>query len=136
MEHTTVENKKHRVSITHMNNAHSEWLRALSFYKDEFKILQERLTEIAGKNTDAAVMKEVDHFENQFAIQAENINKLSHEIKANVSAAAEESHASSAGYIDGVLLTQHNELQSKFDIEEKIIKDLRQSFNRFASEWM
>ena len=125
-----------RVSITHMNNAHNDWLRALHFYKDELKVLSDRLTEIAKKNTGKEVMIDVEHFENQFRIQAENISKLSHEIKANISNAAIEAKASGAGYIDGILLSQHTTLGNNFKTEEKIINELRHSFNQFAAEWM
>ena len=136
MTKLSIEDTLERVSITHMDNAHNDWLRALHFYKDELKILNGRLTEIARKNTGREVMAEVEHFENQFSIQAENINKLSHEIKANVTIAAKEAKASGAGYIDGVLLDQHHALGKKFETEEKIINELRHSFNRFAAEWM
>ncbi len=122
-----------RVSITHMSNAHTDWLRSLDFYKDEIKILRDRLTEIAGKNTNREVMKEIEHFENQFDIQAENIHKLSHEIKHNVKVAGREAHNSGAGYIDGMLLEEHNTLGDRFHTEEKTVNELRQSFNRFAS---
>ena len=125
-----------KVSITHMDHAHNDWLRALTFYKDELKVLNKRLTEIATKNTGKEVMIEIEHFENQLRIQAENIHLLEHEIKANIKTAAHEAKASGAGYIDGILLTQHNELEVKFITEEKIINELRHSFNRFAAEWM
>ena len=136
MENSSIVDTLEKVSITHMNNAHSDWVRALHFYRDELKILSGRLTEIATKNTGREAMLEVEHFENQFRIQAENINTLSHEIRANVSMAAHETKASGAGYIDGILITRHNELSTKFATEEKIINELRRSFNEFASEWM
>ncbi len=125
-----------KISITHMSNAHNDWLRALAFYKQELSILKQRLTEIAGKNTNTDVLKEVEHFENQFDIQANNINKLSHDIKANISNAGIEAKASGAGYIDGELLTQHTAAGQKFDSEENTINELRQAFNQFAAKWM
>lgn len=122
-----------KVSISHMSNAHTDWLRGLDFYKEELGILKNRLTEIAGKNTNREVMKEVEHFENQFDIQAENIHKLNHDIKNNVKLASREAHNSGAGYIDGYLLEQHVYLGERYVSEEKTIGELRQSFNRFAS---
>ncbi len=136
MENHSTADTLPRVSITHMNNAHSDWVRALQFYRDEVKVLSSRLTEIATKNTGKEVMVEVEHFENQFRIQLENIHDLSHEIKANIALIAHEAKANSAGYIDGILFTRHNELATKFFTEEKIINELRHSFNQFAAEWM
>lgn len=125
-----------RVSITHMSNAHGDWLRALEFYKQELGILKKRLTEIAGKNTDKDVMKDVEHFENQFEIQAENIHKLKHDIKYNVKMAGREALDSGAGYIDGFLLDQHYYLGERYENEERTVNDLRQSFNQFSSAYM
>jgi hypothetical protein len=125
-----------KVSITHLSNAHTDWLRGLDFYKQEIKILKKRLTEIAGKNTSTEVMKDVEHFENQFEIQAENIHRLSHDIKSNVKIASVESKNSGAGYIDGYLLDQHQELGQRYITEEKTLNELRHSFNEFASWWL
>lgn len=136
MENYSTADTLEKVSVSHMNNAHSDWLRALHFYKDELKVLSSRLTEVATKNTGKEVMVEVEHFENQFRIQLDNIHTLAHEIKANVGLVALEAKANSAGYIDGILFTRHNELSTKFFMEEKIINELRHSFNQFAAEWM
>lgn len=125
-----------KVSITHMSNAHTDWLRGLDFYKQEIKILKKRLTDIAGRNTHFDVMREVEHFENQFDIQAENIHRLAHDIKANVKNTAIETKNSGAGYIDGMLFDQHNELGERYIAEEKTINELRQSFQQFSSAWL
>lgn len=125
-----------KVSISHLTNAHTDWLRALDFYKQELGILRARLTEIAGKNTDAEVLKQVEHFENQFTIQADNINVLSHDIRANLTAIAAEANTAGAGYIHGALVDQHTALGSRFETEQKIINELRQAFNQFAAMWM
>jgi len=125
-----------KISIAHLGNAHSDWLRGLDFYKQEIKILKSRLTEIAGKNSGQDVMVEVERYENQFEIQAENIHRLTHDIKSNVKVAGRESQNSGAGYIDGILLDQHNSLGQRYITEEKTINELRHSFNEFASGWM
>jgi uncharacterized protein YwqG len=125
-----------KISITHFNNAHNSWVRSLDFYRQEIEILAKQLAEIAKKNTSEKVMKEVDHFENQFGLQVINIRELSHQIKQNLNNVAKEAHQSSAGYVDGALLAEHNALGERFVTEEKIISELRHSFQRFAAEWM
>ena len=125
-----------KVSISHLSNSHTDWLRGLDFYKQEIKILKKRLTEIAGKNTHSNVMRDVEHFENQFEIQAENIHKLSHDIKSNVKIAAVESQNSGAGYVDGIFFDRYDTLWQRYITEEKTVNELRHSFNEFASAWM
>lgn len=125
-----------KVNITHLNNEHNYWLRALNFYKTEFGIMKGILTEIAGKNTASEVSKEVEHFENQFKIQADNIDRLAHDIHVNINHIGEELQKSGAGFFEGKLVTAHDVLGKKYEEEEKIATELIQSFRKFAGEWM
>ncbi len=125
-----------RVNITHVSNEHNRWLRSLNFYKTEISILRSILTQIAGKNTAGEVMKEVEHFENQFKVQTDNIDRLSHDIHVNISTISQQVQQSSAGYIDGALLVEHTVLGEKFGSEERIIAELTSTFRKFAEKWM
>ncbi len=125
-----------KINISHVSNMHNQWLRTLNFYKTETAILKGILTEIAGKNTGAEMLKEVEHFENQFTIQADNIDTLSHAIHVNIDAISTEARNSSAGYINGDLQTQHTALGNKTGEEEKTMVELIHSFRKFAEKWM
>lgn len=119
-----------------MNNRHNDWLRALDFYKQELDILRARLTEIAGKNTGKDVLQRVEHFENQFKIQTDNIERLLHNIKVNITAAGVQAKASGAGYIDSALLATHDDLERAFTAEESTVQELRYDFQQFSAGWM
>jgi hypothetical protein len=125
-----------KISITHISNEHSDWLRSLNFYKQEIGILKERLTEIAGKNSHIDVLKQVEHFENQFKLQTDNTQRLMRDIKANLKSIAKEAEAAKAGYVDGILAEQHKAMGQQYETEQKIINELRHSFNQFSAEWM
>lgn len=125
-----------KVNISHVTNMHSQWLRSLNFYKTEITILKGILTEIAAKNTSADVAKEVEHFENQFKIQADCIDTISHDIHVNVDAISKAAQSSSAGYIDEHLLTEHTAIGNRTEDEEKIMTDIIRSFRKFAQKWM
>ena len=125
-----------KVGIRHVRNTHSDWLRGLEFYKQELEILKSRLTEIAGKNTGIDVLKQVEHFENIFKIQANNIDRLRHDINLNIQSIAVQAETSKAGYIDNILLARHNTLRVRYEEEEKTIRELRADFMRFSAEWM
>ncbi|MCB0700020.1 MAG: hypothetical protein H6551_00405 [Chitinophagales bacterium] len=122
-------------SIKHLNNEHNDWLRALSFYKDELDILKERLTEVAGKNTGDEASQQADHFENQIKIQVTNIDTLRHDINTNLARVAEEVK-DTAGHVEGELIAEHDALRDRFISEEKTINELRHEFNRYAAKWM
>ncbi len=125
-----------KVSIKHLDNQHNQWLRSLNFYKTEIAILKGILTEIAGKNTGTDAMKDVEHFENQFKVQNEQIDTLAHDIHVNVDAIGTQAQLPNASYVDGPLLTKHHKLGEQFDITEQVIRELIQSFRRFAEKWM
>lgn len=125
-----------KVNITHVSNAHNDWLRALNFYKQEIGILKGRLTEIAAKNNAKEVNNKIEHFENQFLVQNNNIDTLKHNITENVTTIAKQLEHTGAPYVDGVLLAQHNNLREKYQAEEKSINALRHEFTDFAVEWM
>ena len=125
-----------KISITHVRNTHGDWLRGLEFYKQELDILKKRLTEIAGKNTGSEVAKNVEHFENQFKVQVNNIDRLRHDINLNIQSIAVQAESSKAGYIDNILLARHNALRVQYEVEEKAIRELRAEFMRFSAEWM
>jgi len=124
-----------KTSITHLDNEHNDWLRSLDFYKTELGILKDRLTEVAGKNTDKEVGINAEHFENQLKIQISNIDTLSHNINENLSKVSKQSQTHAA-HIDKGLLTQHYNLREQYISEEKTLNQLRHDFNRFAAKWM
>jgi hypothetical protein len=126
----------HKTSITHLNNEHSDWLRALAFYKDELNILKERLQEIAGKNNGNNIGPVIEHYQNQFEIQLNNLSRLTHNINKNLNDIGVEVKHNDAGYVDSSLVEQYYRLKDMFIAEEKTLNELRHTFNRFAAEWI
>ena len=65
-----------KTKIYTQHEEHNEWLNKLSFYKDELKMMQEKLEEISSKNTGLDVRKSIEHFQNQFIIQNSNSDDI------------------------------------------------------------
>ncbi len=123
------------INIKHVSNLHSDALRGLEFYEQELAILQKRLEEIAGDNTGHEVSVSIEHLQNQFLIQNNNIDELKHKIKENLKA-NESQVMSSAGFVDQDSMSLNADLYDQYLTQEKIVNDIRQEFNRFASKWM
>ena len=123
------------INIKHINNLHSDALRSLDFYKQEITILTKRLEEIAADNTGREIAEKVEHFQNQFLIQRNNIDELKHRMHENLNK-IESQVKESAGFISQSSAAENVELYDQYLTEEKIINELRQEFNRFASKWM
>lgn len=123
------------INIKHINNLHSDALRSLDFYKQEITILTKRLEEIAADNTGHEATEKVEHFQNQFLIQHNNIDELKHRMHENLNK-IENQVKDSAGFISQSSAAENVELYDQYLTEEKIINEVRQEFNRFASKWM
>jgi hypothetical protein len=124
-----------KVSVKHVNNEHTDWLRALDFYKVELNVLKARLTEVAGKNTGKEVELLSSHYKNQIKLQTTNIDTLRHNIHSVLKSIADQVQEA-VGYIDEKLLAEHNKLREKYIMEETIVNALRHEFNVFAAKWM
>jgi hypothetical protein len=123
------------INIKHIANLHSDASRGLDFYKEELNILQERLSEIAGKNTAVEVQGKVDHFQNQLTIHSGVINLLRQSLRDNSKKIKTEVHEL-AGFVDAGDVEENEDLYGDYLTEEKIFNELRHEFNRFAAEWM
>jgi|ERR1043165_1863050 hypothetical protein len=65
-------------SITQLHHQADAWLRDAGFYRDELIILNNRLAEVASKNTSQEVLAHVEHFQNKFIITKERLDTLVH----------------------------------------------------------
>jgi hypothetical protein len=124
-----------KANIRHWHSTHKDWLRALNFYKEEIGILNDRLTEIAGKNTGKETSRQVEHFQNQFILHRNNIEELEHAIHRNLSKIADEIPLQ-AGFVSETLLAQLGKERQVFLEEEREINELRHAFNLFSAAWM
>lgn len=123
------------INIKHISNLNNDCLRGLTFYKQELSILQERLEEIAGKNTGSETTMGVEHFQNQFLIHANEMDQLLYRIRKN-DKELETEIKTTAIYVQEETAVQHEQIHEAYHTEEKSFNELRQEFNRFAAKWM
>ena len=111
----------------------NEWTRNIDFYFADLTILQERLNEVANKNTKEPVMANVEHFQNQFIVQKDNLQVLKHKINVQKdSLEAEVKKLVSLADLD-IVDTQHF-LRESIQLNEKIFLELKHSFYRFLAK--
>jgi NAD-dependent SIR2 family protein deacetylase len=122
-------------TIKKSGNEYLEWQNTLGFYKDELGIFKKRLTEVAAKNTSKEIMQMVEHFQNQFLIQTENIDILHHDINAYQDAVAKEIQQH-AGHVNTTQLASHDLLKKRFENEEKVFTGIKKEFAGFLSKVM
>ncbi len=122
-------------TVTHCGSDHSQWLKDFGFYDEELDTLENRLLEIVRKNNGKDVMAGVEHFQNQFVVQRNNIDQLQHDIHKHDSIVAKDAQ-DHAGKMKSSLVEEHSKLKDQVETFEKIFNELRHEYNRFLSKWM
>lgn len=117
----------------HLEN--EDWLKRLDFYKEEIVILKERLNEVTGKNNAPEFLKNVEHFQNQFIVQRNNIDELAHAIKMNEKKLVNEVLANPVA-VDHRKVESHEPESDFMSYFEKNFAGLRTEYNQFLTKWM
>jgi ribonuclease HI len=122
-------------NATNLVSSQIEWLSTLEFYEKDLEILKKRLTEIINKNTHTEARSGAEHFQNQFIVQKNNIDELKHIIGEHAHLIYEDAKQH-AGHVENKLAGKHKEIDAEIKDVEKILIELRQEFNRYASKWI
>jgi|CXWL01.1.fsa_nt_gi predicted nucleic acid-binding Zn-ribbon protein len=122
-------------TVSHCGSDHLKWLKSIEFYESELDMLEERLLEIVKKNNSHEVMAEVEHFQNQFIVQRDNIRDLKHSIRKHDGNVSEDVQKYD-GQIGAALVSQHDQLKGLFESFEKVVNELRHEFNQFLAKRM
>ncbi len=120
---------------SHCGTDHNEWLQAIEFYEKDLDILENRLSEIASKNTHHDAMAGVEHFQNQLIVQRNNIDELRHSINEHVQHVADDA-MHHAGKMGTIFVGEHDKMKDEFESFEKVVKELRKEFNEYLTKWM
>ena len=122
-------------SIHNIGVHHTDAIRGLSFYKEEISILEQRLFEMASRNNSFEARQGIEHFQNQFVIQQNNIHDLRHKFDRHEANMATDANTH-AGQVNPIYIREEDVLMNDYKNLEKIIKELRREFNLFLSRWM
>ena len=122
-------------SVSHCGNDHQEWIKAIDFYEDDLDLLEGRLVEIVKKNNVHDAMAGVEHFQNQFIVQRNNIDELKHEVNLYVEKLGKDAQQH-GGRMETAMIAEHTALHEKYEDFERVMNILRHEFNEYLSKWM
>lgn len=122
-------------SIYQLHEEHKTWLNKLLFYKDELKIMADRIMEVGEKNTSIEVRSLADHFHNQVIIQKEQIDILNHEIESHETY-LQNAVQKNPNAVDHEKFLDHKKHRESIAVFEKIFRELREELIDFLSKWM
>lgn len=121
--------------IYELHEEHKEWLNNLAFYKDEIKVMQNRISEVASKNSSPEVLKQIEHFQNQLIIQRNNIDELSHSIKDHENYLENRVNENPTA-VDHRKVNDHPKMRDSYTSFDKVFNELRKELNAFLAKWM
>ncbi len=124
----------HYTTVAHCGNEHQEWLKSVEFYDQDLDTLEKRLMEIVTKNNTRDVMAGVEHFQNQFIVQRNNIDELRHSINEHAGKVASDAQVHQ-GRMETGLVGEHDGLADQVRSFEKIFNELRHEYNLFLAKW-
>jgi hypothetical protein len=128
----TTTGKKH---IDDLHFEHQLWLSESKFFADELKIYRNRLEEVASRNSKPEVTKQIEHFQNQFIIQKEQLDIMNHDVNAHESELAKYAKANPIA-IDHKLFDDHEKFSDRMATFKKIYGELKKEFTNFLVTWM
>lgn len=112
---------------------HIEWSKALDFYIDDLRILQNRLSEVSIKNTGSSVKMEVEKFQNQFVIQKNEIEILKHKIGLTEDQ-VENNVLANPIASDHRKMDQNKALIGRMHTFQKLFAEMKAEFNDFIGK--
>ena len=114
---------------------HVQWKSELAFWNDELKTFNHRLEELVVRWTAKDVLKELEHYQNQFIIHSDVLDDLNHEINVHETAMSEADLRNDATVHSNDLST-HLEFRRKMETERTMYAELKKNFYRFLSKYM
>ena len=121
--------------IETLHSEHREWLSKLDFYKDDIMILRKRIEEIAMKNTSRDVLAMIEHFQNQFIIQRNEVDEFHHAIREHENE-IERAVLKNPVALNRQRLADHPEMRERMERFEIIFHDLRMELVHFLAKVM
>jgi hypothetical protein len=105
----------------------------MEFYKDELRILKNRLAEIANVLVKENDLKELERIQNQIEIQENNANSIAHAIRTNEKY-IDKHYSKKSGEVPPDRTVQHQKEIDSASSFEKNFKELRDSFKRLSAK--
>ncbi len=125
----------HQENILTQHTENTTWLNTLHFYKDDLTILKKHLEALVSKNNTSEFLKMVEHFQNQFIIQRNNIDEIFHAVKMNENLLEKEVKQNPVA-LDRRKTEYHEKEKDLVESFEKNFNQLRKEFISFCATWM
>lgn len=107
----------------------------MNFFRDELKIFNHRLEEVAMLADKQEVKANIEQYQNRIIAENEAIDKLVHRINAHESGLTKYAIDHPVA-IDHVLFKDHTELRADVNRNDEMFQDMKKDFLRFVADWL
>ena len=114
---------------------HKLWRRELFFWEDEIRFFKIRLDELVKRWGDKELLPQLEHYQNQFILQENAIDKLQDHINVHETMIANSSKKGK-DMLDIRLVKMHVEFRNKMEVQRHIYIDLKDEFFKFLTNYM
>ena len=126
-------NPTERKHLDQLHYEHKLWMSSSALYEDELTIYSNLLGEIAAKNEGPDVQRSIEQFQNQFIIQKEQLDILSHRINTHERSLAKYAQQHPVA-IDHVLFEDHDSLRDGQETFDRLFRELKSQFTSFLRD--
>jgi hypothetical protein len=120
---------------SNMHFEHRQWNRELAFWQDELKSFNNRLNELVNHYTSKEVLKQLEHFQNEFTLHGNIIEDLLEVIEEHEIRIAAQSKTG-LNELDTQLSKKHMEFRKRMETQRDIYAKLKKDFFRFLETYM
>lgn len=131
----TMETETQILYNANMHFEHLQWKGELTFWKDELKSFNNRLSELVTRWEDKKVLAQLSHYQTQFILHGGVIKDLEEIIEEHEIRIAGQSKTGSDA-LDMQLAKQHIEFRHMIETQRQIYAELKKEFFRFLEEYM
>jgi chromosome segregation ATPase len=122
-----------QTDLTQLNRECNSWRENLRSHRSELTEFRAKLQEAVAKPLNRADMAQIEHYDNQFDIQLNNISHLKHEIKDHERNAAWEL-GRTTGNVGEATWSKHETLLDRYELLEHTLNELKEEFRTFISK--
>ena len=115
--------------VSQLSRECNAWREVLRSHRHQFSQLKHSLQDIAGRQTQSDVLREIEHLDNQFHIQLINIHDVKQSIKNH-----ERKIQFQGENISDETYKEHENLLNEFLSLESMFQELRNDFKGFVSK--
>ena len=126
---------KETINNSDLHFEHKQWESELAFWNDELKTFNDRLGELAARWTDKDVLKQLEHYQNEFILHGDVIADLQEIIEKHEISIASLTKTNT-DVLSTQLSKQHIEFRNRMETQRHIYAELKKDFFRFLEKSM